>query len=91
MNLVDTNFTQELRAAQGAIIRALDTVEDCPDDAIEYPGKGYLMARLETALDIIELELPEFRKAAMAEGARRLLDALVSDGTIGVDPDAPQE
>jgi hypothetical protein len=69
-----------LRKAQEALQDAVDLVEASEDDSFEPPGRMYLVARLDTALDIVEMELPEF-KAQMQLNLLKAINADSGDGS----------
>lgn len=59
-------FIECLRAAQAGLAEACTIIDLSVDEEFAPPGKGYLLARIETALDIIEMELPECQSAIVA-------------------------
>lgn len=69
-----------LRLSRQSLEQAVRLVDLMPDEAIAAPGRGYLLGRLETALDIIEMELPEYRSIAAEQITRRVLDGLTGGG-----------
>lgn len=60
------NFSKLLRTAAVALDEAADMLDNVDVDDIAPPGPQYLLARLHIAQEIIELELPEFQRAALA-------------------------
>lgn len=57
-------FTERLKAAAAALNDAADLLDAAKDQDVAYPGKGYLMACLDMALEIVERELPEMKAVA---------------------------
>lgn len=69
----DTNiFEALLREAATALDQAIDMLDEADPADFGPPGPMYLMARLEIAEGIVELELPEFQRAAQATVANLL-------------------
>jgi hypothetical protein len=64
-----TKFTELLRGAQTCLDDACDMLEAAEPAAIAPPGLGYLLARLHLALEVVELELPEFKAAGKLTAA----------------------
>lgn len=69
-------FEQKLREAAAALDTAVDLLEAAPADAFAPPGAAYLLARLHLALEIVELELPEHKKAQQIISAAAVADSV---------------
>lgn len=59
------HFSTLLKSAASALDEACDLLQTASDQDVAAPGPKYLLARIETALQIIEAELPEFRDATV--------------------------
>jgi hypothetical protein len=67
MESSDRSSQQELdaliRAAQASLADAIILIERLPEEAFGAPGKGYLLAKLDIACNLLEEEIPEFQQA----------------------------
>lgn len=60
-------FEEFLRFAGNALDDACEELKKAEPGDIASPGQDYLLARIETALQIVESELPEMKQAQMYE------------------------
>lgn len=72
MSFEPITFAKLLREAASALDLATDMLEQADEGEIAAPGPQYLLGRLHLAQEVIELELPEFQRAAMAAVAEML-------------------
>lgn len=72
MSFDTEKFESFLRVAAHALDQAIDAIDEANPADFAPPGPMYLLARLEIAEGIIELELPEFQRAAQATVADML-------------------
>lgn len=72
-------FEELLRSAAITLDDACDMLETADPESIAAPGAGYLLARMHLALELVELELPEFKHAAQLTLASTVGDTVIAD------------
>jgi hypothetical protein len=76
-------FEELLRNAALCLDDASDMLDAAAPADIAPPGAGYLLARIHLALEIVEMELPEFKEAAKMTAATAIADSLGEGGWRG--------